>query len=131
MHDHADLAARLHGVDLLDAGVPRRDLLELAQALCVLLERLAARARSCAGQGVDDLHDHRLDGPQLYLVVVGLHRVRHGLRLAVAASQLPADQRMRPLYLVRHRLPDVVHQRGACGGLGVGSELGREHRREP
>src|SRR3954449_4304012 len=43
-HHHADLAAGLHGVDLVDAVVPRRDLLEVAQALDVLLERLATGA---------------------------------------------------------------------------------------
>src|SRR4051794_30682515 len=46
-HDHhADLAAGLHGVDLVDAVVAGGDLLEVAQALDVLLERLAARARA-------------------------------------------------------------------------------------
>src|SRR4051794_28153458 len=39
---HADLAAGLHGIDLVDAVVARRDLLEVAQPLDVLLERLAA-----------------------------------------------------------------------------------------
>src|SRR3954470_2810144 len=40
-HDHhADLAARLHGVDLVDAVVAGGDLLEVSQALDVLLQRL-------------------------------------------------------------------------------------------
>ena len=42
--DHADLAAGLHGVDLVDAVVAGGDLLEVAQALDVLLQRLAAGA---------------------------------------------------------------------------------------
>src|SRR4051812_2898426 len=79
VHDHADLAAGLHGVDLLDAGVAGGDLLEVAEALGVLLERLPARARASARQRVDDLDDDGLDGPQLDLVVVRLHRVGHGL----------------------------------------------------
>src|SRR3954447_7725823 len=42
-HDHdADLAARLHRVDLVHAVVAGGDLLQVAQALDVLLERLAA-----------------------------------------------------------------------------------------
>src|SRR5687768_15419894 len=43
-HD-ADLAPGLHRVDLVHAVVAGRDLLEVAEALDVLLERLAARAR--------------------------------------------------------------------------------------
>src|SRR3954447_14351090 len=40
-YDHdADLAPGLHGVDLVDAVVAGGDLLEVAQALDVLLERL-------------------------------------------------------------------------------------------
>src|SRR3954449_11755758 len=67
---HADLASRLHRVDLLDARVARGDLLEVAQALDVLLQRLAARARAGARQGVGGLDDDRLDGLRLDLVVV-------------------------------------------------------------
>src|SRR3954471_5331103 len=44
LDDHADLAARLHRVDLLDAGVAAGDLLEVPQPLRVVLERLAAGA---------------------------------------------------------------------------------------
>src|SRR5215213_11749231 len=58
---HADLAAGLHGVDLVHAVVACGDLLEVAQALDVLLERLAARARPRAGQRVGRLHDDGLD----------------------------------------------------------------------
>src|SRR4051794_36436284 len=50
-HD-ADLAAGLHGVDLVHALVAGGDVLEVAQPLDVLLERLAARARAGAPQGV-------------------------------------------------------------------------------
>src|SRR5215203_7521728 len=49
---HADLAAGLHGVDLVHAVVAGGDLLEVAEALDVLLERLAAGARAGAGQRV-------------------------------------------------------------------------------
>src|SRR3954454_8727196 len=43
LDDDADLAAGLHRVDLLDAGVARGEQLELAQALDVVLQRLAPR----------------------------------------------------------------------------------------
>src|SRR4051794_29319323 len=98
--DHADLAAGLHRVDLVDAGVARRDVLEIAQALDVLLERLAASAGARATQRVGSLHDDRLDGLRLDLVVVGLHRVGDGLRLAVAAHEVPADEGVWALDLV-------------------------------
>src|SRR4051794_22466478 len=52
LHDHADLAPGLHRVDLLDAVVAARDLLEVAQALDVLLERLAAGARTRARERI-------------------------------------------------------------------------------
>src|SRR3954463_2956306 len=61
LDDHADLPARLHRVDLLDAVVALGDLLELPEALGVVLERLAARAGSRARERVDDLGDDRLD----------------------------------------------------------------------
>src|SRR5215203_6978210 len=54
-HHHADLAAGLHRVDLVDAVVARGDLLQVAQALDVLLERLPARARAGARQSVGGL----------------------------------------------------------------------------
>src|SRR3954467_4675807 len=100
LHHHADLAARLHGVDLVDAVVARGDVLEVAQALDVLLERLAASAGARARERVGGLDDHGLDGLGLDLVVVGLHRVGDRLRLAVAAHEVAADERVRALDLV-------------------------------
>src|SRR5215218_7144198 len=61
LHHHADLAAGLHGVDLVDAVVARGDVLEVAEALDVLLERLAARTRPADGQRVGGKDDDRLD----------------------------------------------------------------------
>ena len=105
-------------------------LLELAQALDVVLERLAARARAGAGERVGGLDDDRLDGLRLDLVVVGLHRVRDRLGLAVAAGEVAADERVRALDLVRDRLADVVQQRGAARGLRARAELVGHHRGE-
>src|SRR4051794_10103976 len=50
LHHHADLAARLHGVDLVDAVVAGGGVLEGAQAPDVLLERLPPGARGRAGE---------------------------------------------------------------------------------
>src|SRR3954464_2323361 len=58
-HD-ADLPAGLHRVDLVDALVACRDVLEVAQALDVLLERLAAGARARARERIGGLDDDRL-----------------------------------------------------------------------
>ena len=127
---HADLAAGLHRVDLVDALVAGGDPLEVAQALDVLLERLAAGAGAGARERVGGLHDHGLDGLRLDLVVVGLHRVRDRLGLAVAAGEVAADERVRALDLVRDGLADVVQQRRAAGGLGGGAELVGHHRRQ-
>ena len=115
LHDHTDLAPGVHGVDLVDTVVAGGDRLQLAQPFDVLLERLTAGARASAREAVDDLNYHRLDGLRLHLVVVGLHGVSHALVLLVAPRHLPADQRMRPLGLVRDRLADVVQQRRPGG----------------
>src|SRR5579884_114578 len=126
-HHHPDLAPGLHRVDLVDAVVAHRDLLEVAQPLDVLLKRLAARPRPGARERVRGLDDDRLDRLRLHLVVMGLHRVRHRLGLAVLAGELAPHERVRPLHLVGHRLADVVQQRGAAGGARAGAELVGHH----
>src|SRR4051794_29807610 len=118
LHHDADLAARLHGVDLVDAVVAGGGVLEVARALAVLLERLAAGAGARARERVGGLDDHGLDGLGLHLVVVGLHRVGHRLGLAVLAGEVAADERVRALDLVRDGLADVVQERGPPRGLG-------------
>src|ERR1700709_462330 len=75
-YDDADLAAGLHRVDLLDAGVARGDELELAQALDVGLQGLAGGARARAPHRAGGPDEDGLDGLRLDLVVVRLHRVR-------------------------------------------------------
>src|SRR4051794_34516429 len=127
LHDHADLAAGLHRVHLVDAVVALGDLLELTQPLRVVLERLPARARAGAGERVDDLDDRRLDRLDGHLVVMRLHRVSDGLGFLVLARELAPDESVWPLDLVGHRLADVMQQCGAGGGALAGSELGREH----
>src|SRR5579875_1238928 len=128
---HADLSPRLHRVDLLDPVVPAGDLLEVAQALDVLLEGLAARAGPGARERVGGLHDHRLDRLRLDLVVVGLHRVRNRLRLPIPARELAAHERVWTLDLMRDRLADVVQKRGAARGLGTRAQLLGHQRSQP
>ena len=113
--DHPDLTAGAHREHPLDP---------------LWLEAISSRSRRrptyCSsasprapgrapGDRVGGLDDHRLDRARLDLAVVGLHRVRDGLRLAVAERDLGADQRVRALDLVRDGLADVVQQ-GAPGG---------------
>ena len=99
--DHPDLAPGAHREDALDARWRGGDLLEVAKP-----RRRTARAPRrgrpgrAPGDGVGGLDDHRLDGPRLDLVVVGLHRVGDRLGLAVAARDLGADERVRALDLV-------------------------------
>ena len=57
--------------------------------------------------------------------MVGLDRVDHALVLAVSLRELGRDDRVRALDLVRHRLADVVQQRGPLGGLHARPELAR------
>ena len=83
-----------------------------------------------AGDRVGGLHDHRLDRARLDLAVVGLHRVGDRLRLAAAAGDLAADERVRALDLVGDRLADVVQERGPARGLHRGAELLGHQRRE-
>ena len=101
-----------------------RDLLDVPQPLDVLLQRVASGARARAGHRVGSLDDDRLDRSRLDLVVMGLHRVRDRLGLAVAAGDVGADQRVRALDLVAHRLADVVQERGPAGRLDRRAELG-------
>src|SRR5215469_343968 len=98
-HD-PDLAARLHGEDLLDALPLGRDLLEALQPLDVHLKRLAPGAGPAAADRVRGLGEHGLDGAHLHLVVMGLDRVHHVVGLAVFAGDLRADQRVAALDLV-------------------------------
>ena len=52
------------------------------------------------------------------------------LGLAVLTGEVTADERVWALDLVRHRLADVVQQRGAPRRLGARAELGGHHRRQ-
>ena len=130
LDDHADLATRLQRVRLRHAGLRRGDLLERREPLDVVLEALAAGARTRGRDRVRGDQQHRLDRLRLDLVVVRLDRVDDPVRLAVAPRQLRRDERVRPLDLVRHRLADVVEERGALRGLHAGAELGRHDPRE-
>ena len=128
--DHPDLAPGTHREYALDALVASGDLLKVAKAPDVLLERVAAGARACTGDGVGGLDDHGLDRARLDLAVVSLHRVGDRLGLAAAPGDLPADEGMRALDLVGDRLADVVQQRRPARGLDRGAEFVGHQRRE-
>src|SRR5215211_1636722 len=128
--DHPDLAPGPHREDPLDATVARRDLLEVAKPPDVLLEGVAARAGPRAGDGVRRLDDHRFDRLRLDLAVMRFHRMRDRLRLAMAARDPTADERVRALDLVRDRLADVMKERRPPRRLRRGAELLGDQRRE-
>src|SRR5690606_8947062 len=128
---HPDLAAGLHREDLLDARVLLAgDLLQPLHALDVRLQRLPARPRAAAADGVGGLRDDRLDGPALGLRVVRLDGVHDVLVLAVPAGELRADQRVAALDLVGQRLADVVQQRAPLGDVHREPQLARHDPRE-
>src|SRR5918992_1302373 len=122
-HD-PDLAAGLHGEDLVDTRVAAGDLLETLQALDVGLERLPPGAGAAAGDGVGGLGQHRLDGALLDLAVVGLDGVDDLGPLLEPAGQLGSDDGVRTLDLVGERLADVVQEPAALGQGDVHAQLG-------
>src|SRR5215204_1620692 len=124
LSDHADLPARPHRVNPLHAVLAGRDLLELAQALHVLLQGISAGARPGPRKGIRRLHDHRLHRSRLDLVVMGLHRMRYGLWLAVALSDARAHLGVRALDLVAHGFADVVKKRGPARRLDRSAQFG-------
>ena len=125
-HD-PDLAAGLHGEDLLHALLGERDLLQPLQPLDVGLERLPAGAGPAAADRVGGLGQHRLDRAHLDLVVVRLDGVHHVLGLAVPAGDLRADQRVAALHLVGQGLADVVQHGAALHQRRVHAELAGHH----
>ena len=124
---HADLAARLNGVGGLDAGVGAGDLLELFEALDVVLDVLAAGAGTGGGDGVGGLHEAGDDGLRLDVVVVRLHRVDDVLALMVLAQELHAERDVGAFELVVDGLADIVQQAGALRRGDVRAELGCHH----
>src|ERR687897_3265708 len=122
-HD-PDLAAGLHGEDLVDPRVAAGDLLEALQTLDVGLERLPPRPRPAARDGVGGLGQHRLDGALLDLAVVGLDGMDDLGPLLEPAGQLGPDDGVRALDLVGERLADVVQEPAALGQGDVHAQLG-------
>ena len=80
-------------------------LLEVAQTLDVLLERLAARARPRPGQRVGGLHDHGFDRLRLRPRCGGPPSRGRRLRTHRAAGHLAAHERVRALDFVGDALP--------------------------
>ena len=98
-HD-ADLPARLDGKGLFHAGEGGGDLLQLLQALDIVLQVLPPGAGPGGGDGVGRLNQaghHRLG---LHVVVVGVDGVDDGLALVVLPGQLHADGDVGALHLV-------------------------------
>src|SRR6185312_10025751 len=94
LDDHPDLATGLERIRLRDARLRDGDLLERREPLDVMLEALAARARTRRGDRVRGDEQDGLDRLRLHLVVVRLDRVDDPVRLAVASRKLGRDERM-------------------------------------
>ena len=121
-HD-ADLAARLNGKGLLDAGEVVCQLLELLQTLDVILEVLAPCARTRRRNGVGRLDDERGQRLGLHVAVVRLDRIDDLARFLMLLGDLYAELDVRALRLLRERLADVVQQTRALGHRHIGAEL--------
>ena len=122
-HD-MDLATGLHGIGALDAVVRIGDLLELLEALDVVLGRLAAGAGTGSGDGIGSLNqdvEHRVG---VDIGMMGLDRVDNDGLLAITTGKLSANDGMRSLNVVVNGLAQVVQKTGALGGYNVQTKLG-------
>ena len=86
-----DLATSLHGICPLDAVVGVGDLLKLLKALDVVLGRLAASTGTRRGNCICSLDKHGKNGVGVDIAVMSLDRVDNNGLLAVAASEIGAD----------------------------------------
>src|SRR5580693_7609119 len=84
--DHADLAAGLDRVGLLDAGEAKGERLELLEPSNVFLQGLAPRPRTAGADGIGRGDEHGVGGLDAEVVVVAKGGVDDLLRLAVAAG---------------------------------------------
>ena len=100
------------------------DLLELLEALDVVLCGLATGAGTRGRDGVGGLDQNVEDGVGVDVGVVRLDRVDDLGALAVAAGEVGADHGVRALDLVVDGLADVVKEAGALGRGLVEAQLG-------
>ena len=105
-----ELAACLHCVGALDALMGIGDLLELLEALDVVLGRLAAGTRACSGDGIGCLDKHIEDCIRLDVCVVCLDSMDDLRLLAVAAGKVCTDDGMRAFHLMVDGLADVMQE---------------------
>ena len=124
LHHHADLAAGLNGVALFHAGIAAGDLLQLFQALDIVLQVLPPGAGTGSGNGVGRLDQAGHQGLALHVVVVCLDGVDDVLLLPVLPAELHTQGHMGALHLMVHSLADIVQQTRPLGGLHVGAQLG-------
>ena len=116
--DHADLAAGLDGVGLLDALEGGRDAFELLEPLDVAFEALASGAGPAGADGVGGEDDGRVGAGGFDVAVVGGGGVDDLVLLAVPLQQVGPDLRVPALDLVVDGLADVVQQSPPGGRAG-------------
>ena len=114
-YHHADLTAGLYGVSALHALKAARDLLQLLQALNVVLHILTAGAGTGGRYGVCRLNQAGDHGLALYITVMRLNGVHNGFALFILAGKFHAQGNMAAFHLVIQSLADVVQQTCAAG----------------
>ena len=108
--DDADLAAGLNGKGARNARRFVRDALQLFQTLDVVLDVLAACARTGGGNRVGCLNQAGYNGLGLDVAVVRLDGVDDRRGLLVLLGEIYADLDMAALNLMVDRLADVMQQ---------------------
>ena len=88
------------------------DLLKLLKALDVILGRLAASAGTRRGNCICSLDERGKNGVGVDIAVMSLDRVDNNGLLAVAASEIGADNGVGTLYVMIDCLAEIVQQAG-------------------
>ena len=121
-HD-ADLAARLDGVCLVDAGIGAGQLLQLLQTANVVFHILTAGAGAGSGDGVGGLHQTSNDRLGLHVAVVGLDGVDDDGAFLVLPGQLHTQLHVAALHLMGDGLAQIVKQTGPLGQGHIDAQL--------
>ena len=129
--DHADLAARLKGVGVVNSRKTRGQGFQFLKASDVLLKRFATRAGTA---GADRVGRGDKDGVGRFgsqVVVMPERGVDNLATLAVSLGQLGPDDRVAPFHLVVGRLADIVKQAASPPERAVETDLlGQKSRQE-
>jgi hypothetical protein len=127
-HHDPNFATGLHREYLVDAVAGSGNLLKPFQTLHVCLDALSASSRTTAADCVGRLNEDSFDGSYLDLAVVSLDGMHHIGMLAVFASQIGADDSVRPFHFMGQRLADVMQKGGTFAVSDVQPQFRRHQR---